>query len=385
MEYSKSMSQKKLGVLGMALIITSGIFLSAFQIFQYSNLSNSSVAFVQSPPDFVSQTMRNMTLQQKVASLLILHTSGNNTSELGEFLHTIEPGGLIMMGNNIGSMSTSEIAQMTEQLQTSPELPYLIATDEEGGVVKRLFEDNLPAAIDLKSVPPSETKSTFKQRSEMLKGAGINLNFGIIADVTSDPNSFIYSRVFGGNPTGVSERIALAVEGEKGNVLSTLKHYPGHGETRVDSHFIIPTSDISFADWQTRDEPPFSAGIKAGAQVVMFGHLIYSSVDTKPASLSKTWHEILRDRDNFSGITITDDMLMLQDSDNPEYADPIKNAIDALNAGNTMLLYVLGGDSISASTLIEGITTAVENGELNRADIYSKVKQVLHLRRSLAD
>jgi len=212
------------------------------------------------------------------------------------------------------------------------------------------------------------------------------LNFGIVADVTNDPASFIFTRVFGGDPLEAGHRVAAAVDGSIGLTLSTLKHYPGHGETNADSHNSIPVTNVSYESWQQRDEPSFVSGVKANADVVMFGHLIYSSVDSLPASLSTKWHEILRQQDGFKGVTITDDMIMLQQSGDPDYADPISNSIKAINAGNTMLLFVLdhGGDSIfDPSILIEGIVNAVKNGKVNQKIIDDNVRQILTLRHNL--
>jgi beta-N-acetylhexosaminidase len=215
----------------------------------------------------------------------------------------------------------------------------------------------------------------------------MNLNFGIVADVSANPASFIYQRVFGGDPVAAGEHVAAAVTGANGLTLSTLKHFPGHGETESDSHTSVPTTDVSYEKWQQQDEPPFVSGINAGAEVVMFGHLIYSSVDAMPASLSAKWHQILSEQIGFTGISITDDMIMLQQSGDSKYYDPITNAISALQAGNTMLLFVLdhgGGESdIDPNSLIDGIVAAVENGSLDRTIINSNVRQVLTLRHNL--
>lgn len=334
-------------------------------------------------PSFAETKLASMTLRQKVASLLILHAFGSDVATLGKFLINYQPSGLIFMPDNIGLMTSGELGVVTTQLQTDPELPYLFAIDEEGGTVQRLIEDSFPSALDLKNQPADATETAFSDRSAILKQAGMNLNFGIIADITDNPYSFIYPRVFGGDTAEVSNHVAAAVNGEKGNVISTLKHYPGHGETTGDSHYSIPATDISYQQWQDCDEKPFVSGIKAGAQFVMFGHLTYSAVDSLPASLSIKWHDIIRQRDNFKGIIITDDMLMLQQSGLSEYSDPIKNAVNAINAGNTVLLYVLGSDSIAPNDLIDGIVSAVNDGTISQDVININVKQVLEIRHGL--
>jgi beta-N-acetylhexosaminidase len=214
---------------------------------------------------------------------------------------------------------------------------------------------------------------------------GINLNFGIIADVTSDSHSFIFDRVLGTTPQTASDNVRAAVGATHDVTLSTLKHFPGHGETSADSHKIIPTTAISEAIWRQKDALPFQAGIQGGADLVMFGHLRYSTVDTLAASLSKKWHDILRSELEFNGVTITDDMCMLQASNEAEFHDPIANAISALQAGNTLLLYVLNnngsaGSNIDPMTLINGVVAAVDSGEISRSVVEANARQALQLR-----
>lgn len=335
---------------------------------------------------YADRQLANMSLKQKVSSLLILHTLGTNATDLNNYLKTYQPGGLIFMRDNIPD-TADELKSLTHELQTNTPLLYLLAIDEEGGVIKRLTDDTLPAAIYLKNQPVSATQTAFTKRSTLLNKTGLNLNFGIVADITSDPNSFIYSRVFGGDPTSSGERVAAAVKASKGLSLSTLKHFPGHGETAADSHTSIPTTDISFDKWQLRDKPTFQMGIEAGADAVMFGHLRYSSVDSAPASLSATWHDILKNQLGFNGLTVTDDMMMLQNSGESQFSNPVGNAINALKAGNTMLLYVLGADgtvgNVSIGDLIDGIVASVKSGQLKLDIINKNVRKVINVRRSL--
>src|SRR5690606_28074457 len=119
---------------------------------------------------------------------------------------------------------------------------------------------------------------------------GANVNFGIIADVPPGPSSFISSRALGTDPDSASTRVVAAVKGEAGIVLSTLKHFPGHGAAPGDSHHSIPTTAQTLEQWRGADAKPFIAGIGAGAELLMFGHLAYTAVDAAPASLSARWH-----------------------------------------------------------------------------------------------
>jgi len=327
-----------------------------------------------------------MSLKEQVASLFIFHKSGYNKIDLKKYVDTYKPGGLILMGDNIPSGQT-DLKDMISYIQSESEYPLLIAIDQEGGVVKRIESDNFLAPTDLQYYQPSVTKDNFKNRSKILKDLGINLNFGIVADATYNQNSFIYLRTFGGNYTEVSKRVAEAAIGSKGLTLTTLKHFPGHGETSYDSHNLIPETDISHDLWKSTDALPFVAGINSGADFVMFGHLIYSQVDSLPASLSQKWHQKLNEL-GFDGLTITDDMIMLQQSGDDRYQDPIKNTIRAINAGNTMILFVLdngGVSSIEPDTIINGVLKAIDSGKIDKKIIEKNARQVFRLRYDLTD
>jgi beta-N-acetylhexosaminidase len=335
---------------------------------------------------FARERLATMTLRRKVASLLMLHQPGTDGVALRAFIDRYGLGGMILMGDNIPA-TPAALAGQTAAMTSDTALPPLIATDEEGGDVVRLPWDTLPGADVLKSRPAAETEAAFAQRGALLKQAGVNVNFGTVADVTADPDSFIYDRVLGTTAADASARVAASVGGEKGEALSTLKHFPGHGETEADSHLTVPTTSIPLTAWRARDAPSFAAGIRSGAQLVMFGHLVYSAVDPAPASLSSTWHRILREQLGFDGVTITDDMRMLQDTGLPEYRDPAENAVRALAAGNTMLLFVLPADPASAGidpdALIDAIVAAVGSGRIAAGQIDTDALRLLELRRSL--
>ena len=328
-----------------------------------------------------------MTLPEKVASLLMLHRPGTDAAALRSFVDTHGLGGLILMGDNVPG-TVDELATLTSGVSADPGLPLLLGIDQEGGIVSRLPSDADLGADALKSLPVQATHDAFTGRSALLARVGINLNFGIVADVTADPHSFIYDRVLGTGPAAGGERVAAAVAGERGRVLSTLKHFPGHGALAGDSHRGIPHTSLSREDWLAQVAPPFRAGIDAGAEMVMFGHLAYGDVDPLPASLSPTWHAILRTELGFDGVAVTDDMIMLQNSGRAEYADPVENAIGALAAGNTMLLYVLperpADVGVDVAALITGIAAAVDTGRIPLAVIDDDVRRLLTLRRTLS-
>lgn len=330
---------------------------------------------------FVSETMASMTLDEKIRSLLILNYPGTDVATLQDYLSRYRPGGFILMGSNIPA-SPEELAALTQALQSQPELPLFIGIDEEGGQVTRLPYDDIAGADTLRFEPVSSSFDAFKNRAMLLERVGTNLNFGVVADVSSDPQSFIYGRSFGSDGASAGERVRAAVEAEDTLVLSTIKHFPGHGSAPGDSHVGIPVSSLSFEKWLSTDALPFDAGISAGAEMVMFGHLSFPAIDPLPSSLSPTWHAILREQLGFTGIIITDDMTMLEQSTIPEYSDPVANAVSALAAGNDMLLYV-PSINFDPDAVVAGLVSAVQTGRISETQIDESVARVLTQRRLL--
>jgi len=334
------------------------------------------------PVDFyVENLLASMTLEQKIRSLIIANQPGTDPASLHSFVEGNELGGFILMGNNVPETST-ELVGETVAIAGSPELPRLIGIDEEGGLIKRLPYDDFAGADTLRNEPAAATYSAFTSRGQLLSSVGVNLNFGVVADVSSDPLSFIYGRSFGGDPASVAERVTAAVTGEDSSVLSTIKHFPGHGSAPGDSHVGVPTSPLTFDQWLASDAIPFQAGIDAGTSMVMFGHLAFPAIDNTPSSLSRTWHHILRENLGFAGIIITDDMTMLEQSHLPEYADRVNNAVLALAAGNDVLLYVPGAQ-FDVGAIVTGVASAVNSGQISSAQLDDSVRRVLTLRRML--
>lgn len=333
------------------------------------------------------ERLAGMSRVEKIASLLMLHVPGTDEDVIRAFTMAHQPGGLIFMPDNMRP-HLAGIASLAGAASSDHDFPVLIGIDQEGGLVRRIASDEFASSVTLKHRPQDETRDAFAGRARMLADAGISINFGIVADVTSDADSFMFGRALGVTQHAAAERVGAAVDGEAGQVLSTLKHFPGHGRTPGDSHSSIPETDVDRETWARTDAVPFEAGIVAGADLVMVGHLRYSSVDNRPASLSAAWHGILRENLGFRGVIITDDMLMLKDSGDREYEDASENAIRALAAGSTMLLYVFRGDperdGSDPATLIADIDAAVDAGRLTDEQIDIAALLLLALRNRVA-
>ena len=328
-----------------------------------------------------------MSVTEQAASVVMGHIPGTDPATLRAYMQSAPQGaalgGFILMGGNIGA-DAAQVRALSDALTLDPALPPLIAIDEEGGVVRRLPWDTLPGGQGLHALDLAQTKEVFAQRAALVAETGANVNFGIVADVPADASSFIYSRALGADPASASSRVTAAVDGEEGVVLSTLKHFPGHGAAPGDSHHSIPTTAMTLQQWQAGDARPFVAGIDAGAELLMFGHLAYTAVDAAPASLSARWHEIARDELGFDGVTITDDLGMLTASGVPEYQDPVSNAVAALRAGSDMVLMVAGSTAETAPQMVAGIVSAVDDGRLGADRLRDAAERVMRLRMQAA-
>lgn len=339
------------------------------------------------PRDPAAEAVAAMSVTEQAASVVMGHITGTDPAALRAYMQSTPQGaplgGFILMGGNIGA-DAAQVRAVSDAVTLDPALPPLIAIDEEGGVVRRLPWDTLPGGRGLQSLDLTQTEDVFAQRAALVAETGANVNFGIVADVPADASSFVASRALGADADSASSHVTAAVDGEEGIVLSTLKHFPGHGAAPGDSHHGIPSTAMTLAQWQAADARPFVAGIDAGAELLMFGHLAYTTVDPAPASLSARWHEIARDDLGFDGVMITDDLGMLPASGVAEYRDPVSNAVTALQAGNDMVLMVAGSTAETAPQMVAGIVSAVADGRLSADRLRDAAEHVMRLRMQLA-
>lgn len=327
--------------------------------------------------------MAQMSTAARAASVVMGHIPSADPAAVRSYMAS-GLGGFIIMGANV-SGGPEELRALSTALIVDSDIPPLIAIDQEGGVVSRMPWDELPAGRALQQADPTQSRDAFAQRAALVADGGANVNFGIVADVPADAGSFISSRALGADPDAAASRVAAAVEGERGVVLSTLKHFPGHGAAPGDSHHSIPTTALAFAEWRAADAKPFAAGIDAGAELLMFGHLAFTDVDAAPASMSTRWHEIAREDLGFDGVMITDDLGMLTSSGVAAYRDPVNTAVEALIAGNDMVLMVAGSTPDTAPAMVRGIVAAVDAGRLAPERLRDAAEHVMALRMQLAD
>lgn len=328
---------------------------------------------------YVSARLADRSTLERAASVIMIRIPTTDAGAARASVAASGIAGVILLGGDT-QYSVPATAALTAALVTDPALPPLTAVDQEGGSVARL-PDPGPSARALGRLAPEATRQAFAERAALVASAGFDINFGIVADNSPDPNSFIASRVFGLDAASAAARVSEAVAGEHGVVLSTLKHFPGHGGAPGDSHQLIPVTGMSVEEWRATQAPPFEAGIAAGAELVMMGHLRYTAVDSAPSSLSPAWYRILRDDLGFDGVIVTDSLGMLQSSGEPALADPYANGVAALAAGADLLLWAGPLDTAATS---QRIAAAVADGTIPADRLADAARRVLELRRSVA-
>ncbi|GAA4701029.1 glycoside hydrolase family 3 protein [Phytohabitans rumicis] len=260
--------------------------------------------------------------------------------------------------------------------------PMLIGTDQEYGVVTRVKTGvtGLPSAMAFGAAGnPQLTESAWRAAGAELAALGINVDFAPVADVLgSGGSSVIGSRSYGSDTAKVSAQVAGAVRGlQAGGVAATLKHFPGHGHTTGDSHDSLPKLTQSRAGLDAADLPPFTAGIGAGAKLVMSGHLDVRAIDPgMPATFShKMLTDVLRGQLGFKGVVVTDGMNMAP----ARRWQPGEAAVRAVNAGNDLLLMP---DNLPLA--YNGLLSALRTGELSKDRLVEAATRVLTLKFELA-
>lgn len=288
-------------------------------------------------------------------------------------------GGIVYFAANL--QNRAQTAEMLSGLQAASPLGLFLSVDEEGGSVARLGRNpamgttSFPAMGEIGATgDPEQAYHVGLTIGGELGELGFNLDFAPVADVNSNPdNPVIGDRAFSSDPVEAAEMVAACVAGFRDSgTLCTLKHFPGHGDTATDSHYGAASSDKTLEELEACEFLPFRAGIEAGAELVMVGHIALPAVtgEDTPACLSyDIVTGLLRQELGFEGLAVTDSLSMEAVTDT--YA-PGEAAVLAVEAGMDLLLMP---EDLDAA--VEGILEAVETGALTEARIDESVGRIL--------
>ena len=279
-----------------------------------------------------------------------------------------------------------EAAELLNRLQQDSKLPLLISADFERGVTMRLHgATEFPHAMAFGATGKLEYAEAFGRiTAQEARAIGVHWNFFPDADVNSNPaNPIINTRSFGEDPQQVGEMVSAYIRGARANgMMTTVKHFPGHGDTATDSHLGVAQVTGDMARLKSVELPPFQKAVEAGVDSVMVAHVSVPALDSDPNHVATTSPAIvtglLRNQLGFKGIVVTDalDMAALTRL----YAANIgRAAVDAFKAGNDVLLIPADLDS-SYRAMLE----AVRTGEISRAQLDASVLKILRAKASLS-
>ncbi|MGE5322981.1 MAG: glycoside hydrolase family 3 N-terminal domain-containing protein [Actinomycetota bacterium] len=349
---------------------------------------------------WAEQTLKKMSLEEKVGQMFgvryYMNFENFNSDgyqqfrqelqkyHLGTVLLTIHVDGPLLLKS-----LPMEAAVMANQLQRDSRLPLLISADFERGPAMRMYAVPVfPDAMAFAATGNPKNAERFGAIvAEESRAVGINWDYFPIADVNSNPNNpIINTRSYGEDPIVVGQFVSAFIRGARAHgMLTTAKHFPGHGDTGTDSHLGVARVDADLARLHSVEFPPFKQAIAAGTDAVMVAHVSVPALEpdsNKVATTSdKVIHEVLRNQLGFHGVVVTDamDMRGLTGLYPPSLSNPAgRAAVDAVKAGNDVLL--LPSDLDGA---LRGVLDAVRSGEIPESRIDDSVRRILEMKASV--
>lgn len=329
---------------------------------------------------WVDSVMQTMTLEEKVGQLFMIAAYSNkdagHENTIESTVKKYHIGGLIFFQG-----SPSKQAKLTNQYQEAAKYPLLIGMDAEWGLGMRLDSViSYPRQLLLGAVKDDELIVKMgKLIGQQLRRLGVHINFAPVIDVNNNPNNpVINDRSFGENKINVTKKGIAYMKGlEAAGVLPCGKHFPGHGDTDVDSHYDLPLIKHDTARLNKLELFPFIGLINEGLGSIMVAHLNIPSLDSKPnlpSTLSpKIVTDLLKKKLEFKGIIFTDALNMKGVT---KYFAPGEVEVEAIKAGNDVLLF---SENVPAG--YQAVLNAVKAGKIAESRIDESVKKILHLKK----
>ncbi|MCM3132324.1 beta-N-acetylhexosaminidase [Paenibacillus polysaccharolyticus] len=335
--------------------------------------------------DPVKEQIQQLTLEEKVGQMILAGVQGTALDEQAKRMIADQKiGGIIFYANNVTTLQgTAAFVQSIKEANQQNPVPILMSVDQEGGKVSRM-----PEAVE--SIPPNrkvgktnDTKLAEKMGAllaRQVKLAGFNVDFAPVLDINSNPkNPVIGDRSFGTTAALVTRMGMAEMKGLRSEeVIPVVKHFPGHGDTSVDSHLDLPVVNKSEKQLAELEWIPFQAAVKQQAEAVMVAHILFPKLDPNyPASLSKVIiGDHLRGKFKYDGVVITDDLSMGAISKNYPLN---KAAIATVQAGSDILLVAHSYES--ARTIFDTLISAVKSGKIKESRIDESVYRILELKQ----
>jgi len=356
---------------------------------------------------WVEQTLKKLTPDEKIGQLIVpsfesnfLSTDSDTFEMLSRLVRDYHVGGFhvfgasqpapsVLLNAGYGTVILGQpfsAAFLINRLQALSAVPLLNTADFETGVGFRIFgATSFPRQMAMGAIPGAEGLRLVREEARITavesRALGVQVNFAPVADVNNNArNPVINIRSYGEDPDRVAALVGAYVAGARdGKMIATIKHFPGHGDTDVDSHLGLPVITFDRARLHAVELLPFRRGVEQGAEAVMAAHIVLPALDpapSTPATFSRPiLHQLLRTEMGFGGLVYTDSMSMDAVA---KMAAPEEGAVRALLAGADQVLH--SPDPIAA---FKGIKAALASGRLTQTQIDESVERVLRAKASV--
>lgn len=346
----------------------------------YNSQLNITPSLMPKNDNNIKDILDSMNIDEKIGQMVIC--GYNDLDEITPLINEKKLGGVILFSKNIRSVAQTknEILKLKESNEKN-KVPLFISVDQEGGRVVRLPEEMGKFESAQSIGAKNDDNYSFNAGNKIgkaLKQLGFNLDFAPVLDIYSNPqNTVISDRSFGTTPEKVSKIGIQVLKGiQSENVIPTIKHFPGHGDTEVDSHYGLPLFNKSLEELNNFEFKPFIDAINNGADMIMIAHIKLTKIDDLPSTMSyDVVTNVLRKKLNFNGVVITDDLEMKAITKNYNLSDA---TINSVKAGCDIILVSQGAKN--SEIVIKALKIALVNGQITEKRIDESVYRILSLK-----
>lgn len=327
----------------------------------------------------------SLSLEQKVAQLIHVDVPSLELDEgtrrhLGE--HAFH--GVILFAQNV--KDRPQVVRLIESIHGALPIPPWISIDQEGGLVDRIRFPEMSLSPGLMALgasgDPARVEAAHRIMGRELSDLGVHIDFAPCLDVNNNPhNPIIGARSLGEDPAAVARLGRAAIRGLRaGGVASCAKHFPGHGDTSMDSHMALPTVDHPVERLQAVELAPFRAAVEEGVESIMTAHIVFPAYDSEPATLSKRiLTGLLREEMGYRGIIVTDGLNMKAIADHYGMGEA---AVRSVEAGADLILAL--GPIADQKAAFQALLEAARSGRISEARIDESLERLFAAKRKFA-